>query len=441
MKNRLILQIDNAPLIIFRIFFGFLLACETFGAILTGWVRQNFIDVKFTFSHIGMDWLQPLPGYGMYFYFVAMGILGLCVMSGYRYKWSMGLFTLLWAGVYFMQKTSYNNHYYLLLLVSFIMFFLPAEKYASLDARRHPSIKQLTMPVWCSWIMITQVAIVYIYATLAKFYPDWLNGTFTKIMLEPRISHIIHDPGVRQVFYIFIAYAGIAFDMLVVPLMLFRKTRTIAFIASLVFHVFNSISLHIGIFPFFALSFAVFFYPPEKIRQLFFKRKAVAATIGEPTYGRVKVLKYVFIPYIIIQTLLPLRHYFIKGDVLWTEEGHRLSWRMMLRERFGNTQFRVVDKKTNQVMYYDPLTVLTPKQKHSMETKPDMIWQMARRIKKDYAAMGMDVAVYADTFTSVNKSPLRRLIDPATDLSEAKWDYFFHCDWILLYDADGRVKW
>ena len=105
MKKRLFAEIDNAPLIIFRIFFGFLLACETIGAIFTGWVKANFIDPQFTFSHIGMDWLQPLPGNGMYFYFIAMGILGLLVMVGYKYRLSLGLYTILWAGVYFMQKT------------------------------------------------------------------------------------------------------------------------------------------------------------------------------------------------------------------------------------------------------------------------------------------------------------------------------------------------
>ena len=71
MKQRLFAPIDNAPLILFRIFLGFLLACETFGAIATGWVKSNFITPKFTFSFIGMEWLQPLPGSGMYFYFIA----------------------------------------------------------------------------------------------------------------------------------------------------------------------------------------------------------------------------------------------------------------------------------------------------------------------------------------------------------------------------------
>ena len=50
--KKLFQPIDNAPLIIFRIFFGFLLAAETFGAILTGWVYRNFIEPKYYYRPI-----------------------------------------------------------------------------------------------------------------------------------------------------------------------------------------------------------------------------------------------------------------------------------------------------------------------------------------------------------------------------------------------------
>lgn len=438
MKQRLFLQIDNAPLIIFRIFLGFLLACETFGAILTGWVKNNLVTPKFTYSHIGMEWLQPLPGNGMYFYFALMGVLGLLVMIGYKYRWSLGLYTLLWAGAYFMQKTSYNNHYYLLLLVCLIMLFLPAHRYASADAKLNPAIKKLTMPAWCSWVMIVQITIVYFYATLAKFYPGWLDGTFVRSLLSHSVSNpTLHDIMTQKWFYLFITYAGMVFDLSVVPLMLFKRTRTIAFVASLIFHLFNSITLQIGIFPFFALSFAVFFYPPDSIRRLFFKKKPFAETAGETTAEGKNIFYWFFIPYLIIQLLLPLRHYLIKGDVLWTEEGHRLSWRMMLRSRGGYTSFRIVDKKTGERVYYNLHSELTDKQRSSMETRPDMLWQTAQRIKKHWAALGKDVAVYADSKVAINNGAYYTLIDPKTDLAAAKWDYFFHCSWILLPDYDN----
>lgn len=441
MKQRLFLQIDNAPLIIFRIFLGFLLACETFGAIATGWVKSNLVDPKFTFSFIGLEWLQPLPGYGMYIYFCAMGFLGLLVMIGYKYRWTLGLYTVLWAGAYFMQKTSYNNHYYLLLLVCLIMMFLPANRYASIDAKQNPSIKKLTMPAWCSWVMILQIFIVYFFATLAKFYPGWLDGTFVRNLLDSSVTHEgLNKIMTHKAFYLFITYAGMAFDLFVVPLMLIKRTRTIAFIASLIFHIFNSITLQIGIFPFFALSFAVFFYPPNAIRKLFFKRKPVAENEGKPTDEGKTILKYFFIPYLIVQILLPLRHYAIEGDVLLTEEGHRMSWRMMLRSRSGYSNFKIVDKKTGQVLAYNFSKEFTPKQIASMETKPDMIWQTAQHIKQHFKKQGIDAAVYTDTRVSINGGPYEKLIENTTDLAAAKWDYFFHCSWVLLPENKQSAK-
>lgn len=434
MNSKLFRPIDNAPLILFRIFFGFLFACETFGAIMTGWVRNNFIVPEFTFSHIGMEWLQPLPGYGMYFYFGIMGCLSLLVMLGYRYRFSLGLLVILWAGTYFMQKTSYNNHYYLLMLVGFIMFFLPANEYASIDAKHNPKIQRLTMPAWCSLVMILQMAIVYFFATVAKFYPDWLNGTYTKLLFTSiRDYPWMHSVFSNTTFHIFIAYAGIAFDGLIIPMLLWKRTRTLAVIASLVFHLFNSVFLKIGVFPYFALSFAVFFYAPETIRAFFFKRKpSVAVSEETNTVYRKSLFYWLFVPYFIVQLLLPIRHWFIKGDVLVTEEGHRLSWRMMLRERSGLIAFRIIDKQTKELLRYPLEKHLTRRQIEGMATKPDMIWQMAQRIKSHFLEQGREVSVYADCRVSVNQKPMVTLIDPATDLAAAKWEYFWHSDWILL---------
>lgn len=434
--EKLFRQIDNAPLILFRMFFGFLFACETFGAIATGWVRNNFILPQFTFSHIGMEWLQPLPGYGMYVYFCLMGCLSLLVMVGYKYRYSLVMLTLLWAGVYFMQKTSYNNHYYLLLLIAFIMIFLPAERYASVDAKQHPEIKALTMPYWCSFVMILQISIVYFFATVAKFYPDWLDGTFTRNLFAGiNAGTFLNTVFSQKWFYLFIAYAGIAFDGLIIPMLLWKRTRTMAIIASLVFHLFNSIFLKIGIFPYFALSFAVFFYSPETIRSIFFKRKPVFDTgISKPiTNGKI-MFYLVFVPYFIVQLLLPVRHWIIKGDVLWTEEGHRLSWRMMLRERSGYAIFKIVDKKTQEVIFYPLQQHLTEKQIEGMSTKPDMLWQMAQRIKIENLKKGKQVSVFVNSMVSINRKPLQQLVDPKADLAATDWNYFGHNQWVLLYD-------
>jgi vitamin K-dependent gamma-carboxylase len=79
-------SVDNSPLIVFRMLFGLIVMCECWGAILTGWVKRTFIIPNMTFPFIGFEWLQPLPGNGMYYYFIAMGLLGLLIMAGCFYR-------------------------------------------------------------------------------------------------------------------------------------------------------------------------------------------------------------------------------------------------------------------------------------------------------------------------------------------------------------------
>ncbi len=423
--------IDNSPLVVFRIFFGFLVACESFGAILTGWVKRILIDPQVTFSFIGFEWLKPLPGFGMYFYFIAMGVFGLAIMLGYRYRIAIISYTILWAGVYFMQKTAYNNHYYLLLLISFLMIFLPSNSYASLDVRQNRIKEENTMPYWISLLFIIQVAIVYVFASIAKFYPDWLDGTFTRNLLADSTNVItLKKLFLQKWFYLFIAYMGIIFDLLIVPLLLFKKTRMLALLASLTFHLFNAIFLEIGIFPFFALTFALFFYEPETIRSVFLRRKtSIETDNGHSNYYGKKIVYFLIIPYLIIQLLLPLRHHFIEGDVLWTEEGHRLSWRMMLRERNGFIHIRIKDLKTGKLSVYDYRKNLTDKQIQNLATKPDFIWQYCQYIKKEFK--GKEIAIFIDCKNSINRKEYKTLIDPKFDMAKAKWDYFRHNEWLL----------
>lgn len=430
MKLNIYKNIDNSPLILFRILFGFLVAAESFGAILTGWVKRVFIDTHFTFTFIGFEWLEVLHGNIMYLYFVIMGILGILIMLGAKYRFAIISYTIMWAGVYLAQKTAYNNHYYLLLVISFYMCFLPANQYKSLDAKWNPSIKSLVMPYWVSLLFIIQISIVYFFAAIAKFYPDWLDGTFTKNLLigSTNIS-FIKNIFSKEWFYLFIAYSGILFDLLIVPFLLFKRTRTIAFIASFIFHIFNSIVLQIGIFPFFALGFILFFYEPETIQRIFFRNKNVEFSKTENLTHK-NIVRYLLIPLLLIQLILPIRHHFIKGDVLITEEGHRLSWRMMLRHKSGYIQFNIIDNDTKKSTVYYYNKNLTYKQVNALATKPDFIWQYCQRIKKEYE--GKNISIFITCKNTINQKPYRTLIDPKQDFAKAEWDYFFHNEWVLI---------
>lgn len=433
MLNKFLFQhIDNSGLVIFRVVFGLLITLEAFGAIATGWVHSVFIKPEFTFTFIGFEWLQPLPGNGMYFYFALMGIFGFLVMIGYKYRFSIICYTIMWAGVYLMQKSAYNNHYYLLALLLFLMSLLPAHRWLSVDALTNSKIKSPSMPRWCGLVIILQVWIVYTYASVAKFYPDWLDASMAKILMSSKADYWLIGSFLQQDWVHWsIAYSGILFDLLIAPLLLWKRTRMIGFIISIFFHLFNSVVFQIGIFPYMSIAFALFFFTPKILHQRFLPKKEFYSK-GEilvPTYK--KPLLILFSIYFMVQIALPLRHWAIEDDVLWTEEGHRLSWRMMLRAKSGSARVDVVDKKTCETTRIKIYDLLSKQQYQSLPTHPDFMWQYAQRLKKQYAALGKDVAVYFDVKVSVNRRPLQQFTNPNVDLAAEKWHPFKHHHWLM----------
>ncbi|WP_272021741.1 HTTM domain-containing protein [Olleya namhaensis] len=438
MLNRFLFkQIDNSALIVFRIIFGLLCFLESVGAIFTGWVKYTLIDPKFTFNFIGLGFLQPLPGNWMYAYYFIMGVFGLLIMVGYKYRLSIIAFTLMWTSTYLMQKASYNNHYYLLCLLSIIMCCLPANKYASIDVKLKPSIKQISMPSWCKWVFVIQLFIMYTYAAIAKLYTDWLDLTVPAQLMRGKMDYpIIGSLLQHQFFTYLVGYGGILYDGLIIPFLLYKPTRKFAFWGSIFFHLFNSIVFGVGIFPYLALAFSLFFFDSETIKNIFLKRKQYY------NQAEIKILNYkpylvtLATIYFVIQILLPIRHHFIEDNVLWTEEGHRLSWRMMLRSKSGYANFKVVDKDTKKTTIVNLNNYLSKKQKRMIATKPDVIWQFAQHLKQDYKSKGQDIEVYVTAKTSVNGRPFKTLINPKVDMANARWEVFKHNNWILPSQLD-----
>ena len=441
MDKFLFKQIDNIGLVLFRTVFGLLITVEAFGAIATGWVRRTLVEPPFTFNFIGFDFLQVFQGEFMYFYFVVMGIFGILVTIGYKYRFSMFAYALLWSGVYFMQKSSYNNHYYLMMLLCWIMAFLPANRWLSVDTKINPNIRTSSMPQWVLWILILQVWIVYTYASVAKWYPGWFDASVPALFMAGKadywlIGGLLQETWVHWV----IAYTGILFDLLIVPMMLWKRTRTLGFFISLFFHLFNSIIFQIGIFPYMSIAFALFYFSPETLRKRFFVKRELFGIeeIRVPKYKNVLVA--VLSVYFLVQIALPLRHWAFKDDVLWTEEGHRLSWRMMLRSKRGTLNVYIADKENGKREIYDYSKILGKKQNASVRTKPDLMWQLAQKIKEVEAEKGRDVAVYLEAYVNVNNSPYHPFTDPNVDLASEKWHPFKHSEWILPSPEDYSIK-
>ena len=94
-------RVDNSGLIFFRIAFGLLIALEAIGGIFTGWIRRTLVEPDFTFNFIGFEFLQPLPGDLMYYYYGLMGVFGILVMIGFSFNLKTKVFPFsLWASIH-----------------------------------------------------------------------------------------------------------------------------------------------------------------------------------------------------------------------------------------------------------------------------------------------------------------------------------------------------
>lgn len=423
-------EVDNSSLVLFRMGFGFLAAAESWGAIMTGWVQDAFVSPKFTFSFIGLDWLQPLEGNGMLYYYFLMGCFGMLIMLGLFYRFSTFMFLVLWTGTYLMQKSHYNNHYYLLVLLSALMMIVPAHKSYALDAKWGLTNRSETCYYGYIFLFLAQLTIVYFFASFNKIYPDWLAAKPIGLWFEMKKGMPIIGPVLEQRWFQYvISYGGILYDGTIVFLLFNRSTRKIGFVLSIAFNLFNSLVFQIGIFPYLMILSSVLFYPGENMRKVFLKNKPIA-TPSPSLFA--PGLTWIFLIYLCIQTLLPLRHWMIPGDVNWTEEGHRMSWRMMLRSKTGSGIISVVDGVTGKKATVPLKAYLTSSQMTKVKAFPDMTWQFAQRIKSVYEEKGwQDVKVYAHLNASLNGGNFYPIIDPMVDLAVVDWSYFWHSDWKL----------
>ena len=425
-------HVDNSPLVLFRMLFGLLIAAESIGAIFTGWVNETFIEPEFTFTVIGFEWLQPLDGNGMIYYFIVMGIAGILISLGLFYRASSFIFLCMWTTVYIMQKSHYNNHYYLLILLGIVMLLLPAHKSNSLDARWGFTIPSRTCPRISHWVFVLQIVIVYCFASFHKMNPDWIAGKPLDLWFSRKANFWLIGPVLAHEWTPYlIAWGGILYDGSIAFLLLFRKTRNLGFILSILFNLFNSAVFHIGIFPYLMILLCIFFYPPDTIRKLFFKTKSKVY----PVQKQLSLLwSTILMAFFGVQLLLPLRHHLFQGQPSWTEEGHRLSWRMMLRAKSGSIQYELQDLENEEAEKVKLRDYLTPNQLRSFKGQPDMIWQLAQHIRKEKAEEGKKVAVYVNADISLNGHPKRSLINPEVDLASVPWEPFNHADWILTYE-------
>jgi len=112
----------------------------------------------------------------------------------------------------------------------------------------------------------------------------------------------------------------------------------------------------------------------------------------------------------------------------------------MLRSKSGTLNVYIADREIGKKELYDYSEILGKKQNAAVRAKPDLMWQLAQKIKEIEAEKGRDVAVYLEAYVSINGGPYHPFTDPDIDLAAEKWHPFQHSEWILPSPEDYNVK-
>lgn len=434
--NRLFEPVDAASLTLFRIGFGAIAVWWAIDYLFRGRMHAVYVAPQFHFTYYGFDWVQPWPGGGMYLHFIALTLFAFCIAAGLLYRWFACLFALGVTYVFLLDRTNYQNHYYLLVLVSWMMVLLPLNRMWSLDAINGRVRSSQSVPRWALWLAQFHVGVPYLFGGLAKFEVDWFAGAPLRQTLQahdwwPIVGPWFHYEAVVQLFI----WGGLLFDLLVVPMLLWRPTRIPAYLLCVFFHLMNSQLFSIHIFPWLMILATTLFFEPDWPRKIFRLPPAripaaVPVSWASLSQGsRACVLLACL--YCTFHCTWPFRHYLYPGRASWTEQGHFFAWRMMLRGKTVALRFYVTDPQTGQTQIPDLRPILSPVQVGVFARDPEMILHLAHYIADLYRNEAeLEVEVRALVLTSLNGRKPQLQIDPNVDL--AKQPRGFHQrPWIM----------
>ncbi|EAQ78086.1 HTTM domain-containing protein [Blastopirellula marina] len=433
-SKRLFQNVDGASLAVVRILFGVVMFAWSISYLVLNKVHAYYVEPAFHFKYEGFAWVSVAPEWCMTAIFLLMSGLAILITIGWFYRISASGFALLFLYVFLIDKTTYQNHYYFVCLMSVLMALTPANSTYSVDAFLGRTALRHRAPQWSLWLLRFQVGVVYFFGGVAKISPDWLRGFPMREMLAQHrtdflLGRFAQQEGAVQL----IVWGGLFFDLLIVPCLLWKRTRKFAFCLVVIFHATNSVLFPIGIFPWIMIALTTIFLEPNWPRQFRVGKGIVEppdiSVIRAAPWRRTALLTLLAI-WCVVQVTLPLRHWLYPGNVNWTERGHYFAWHMMLRGKTSAIRFHIYDAVTGRHGVFPLQNELNSYQLARMSRDPQLIRAFSQQIERKCRAHGFaDVEVRAFVLCSLNGRRPQLLISPNVDLTSGDLDR--RTDWIL----------
>lgn len=422
-----------APLLSFRLIFGALLVISTLRFMYLGWIEDHYVEPLFHFHYWGFSWIPIFSKEILYAIHILLIIsaIGIMFLSGWAYRVAAILLFLSFTYTELIDLSYYLNHYYFVSLICFILIFLPANISLFADLSKQKVRRSALL------ILQFQIAVLYIYAGLAKINHDWLIEALPlKIWLPANDTIPILGPlfAWKLSPYLF-SWFGMLYDTFIIFFLLYSRTRIFAYLTVIIFHLLTGILFQIGVFPLVMMGITTLFFSTQwhiRFIRTFvpFRNNKTLYTSPHPSPS---LFHYGLLLFIVFQLVIPWRYLLYPGNLFWTEEGYRFSWRVMLMEKAGTATFYVKDTQTGREGVVVNSDFLNIHQEKQMAMQPDMILQFAHFLGQEYEKRGVyKPEVRAEVYVTLNARPSQLLIDPNRDLMK-EHDLLTPKNWILPY--------
>jgi len=433
-KNWLSEPINGYVIGLFRFFYGFFMAYEVGNYIFTGMVQSFFVSPKLNFPYEGLEWIKPLPApllNGILYTMLACAFL---IAFGVFMKWAARLFAVSYLYMFLLDKSLYNNHIYLFILLAVLLSLTNADQFLSLRKRKLPGI---VVPRWQQFILAAQVMCVYFFASLIKMRADWWVLKQPARMISESIpADSFLAPMYKSELGInLMVYLGFSLDFFAPLLLWYKPFRRWAVIPIALFHYSNSIIFgDIGIFPFVMICALILYFEWEEIpvlRRWFVQSSPSKTALAQPVIG--KLTLGFLIAYFTFQLLFPLRGLFLPNDLDYTTIGNRFAWRVKADSRVVS-EFKLVlkDPVSGKEGDINFPTMINNVQIQAMRYDPRMIKTFAQRIHTEAVKNGIPNAeMYAKIKFSYNGRPPQYFVDPTVDMIKVGYSPFEKLTWVL----------
>ena len=206
--------VSSASTTAFRVAFGILVVYSTVRFVARGWVEAFYLSPEHHLTFADFAWVRPLPGPLMYAHMGLLVALGVAITVGYRTRLAAGLFAVGFVYVELIDAGLYLNHYWFVTLAAVTLAIVPPP----CEGR---------VPAVTVWALRGQVAVVYVFAGIAKVNPDWLlEAQPMRLWLAARTDRPIVGTWLDEPFVAFAcSWAGALFDLTIVGWLLWRRSR------------------------------------------------------------------------------------------------------------------------------------------------------------------------------------------------------------------------